>query len=690
MFASRIILLSLLAGTAFAQDADSSPSQQPAATEQEPAASGSEDVEEKVAPTSSDEAAESSSSDDAAAPTSEEEAPPTAESPEVETASSEAGTEATEEAVDLPTAAPKKKKKKGSKVSAIFTERMEIRYWDVPEVLPGFEDRGDLLNYIEEVNRFTAFIRGGAWSMFGQIDQVALIGNSYFLDDERFFKRDLLSPGTFNILIPGQFDPATQGTEGWDLFSRNNYINLEKIRVGYQKGAVSLSLGDSYAAFGSGMALNLNRNVDIDIDTSIQGAQVVWQPGAWEVQALFGQANRQQVWQDNPNAGLYGDRRHMIGALRLHRYGIGPASVGAYGVVYNFTDEEGLEAGFQNIATTPEAVVAGGNFEIFGVGPTDWYFEGAGFAYPGQKETVVNPDGSEDVIKTSPLFLGGEPKPGYALYLSSTIYAGKTTWLVEGKRYYNAERVNAMVAPELYKVAIAPTLEYERAITEDSAAETNSNDIWATRIRMDWQAPVEYLVPYASVAVFRDLDTAGLHFNRVPETIVHPMLGFEWTPDAFTILTNLGYRVDIRDKDPEDPNKDWGADRQLHGDVLAKVPIMKDWYLDLSLAGEWYRWGNNLIQQNDYVEVETAWSVQKGGILALTWFMDYSDNPLIGSAGNLTPTLYGAGEIQVKPTPDLTLKAFYGAYKAGIRCSGGQCRVLPGFNGARLTLQGTF
>jgi len=52
--------------------------------------------------------------------------------------------------------------------------------------------------------------------------------------------------------------------------------------------------------------------------------------------------------------------------------------------------------------------------------------------------------------------------------------------------------------------------------------------------------------------------------------------------------------------------------------------------------------------------------------------------------------VYGAGEVQYKPNSALTLSAFAGAYKAGIRCSGGQCRALPGFDGARFTLSGTF
>jgi hypothetical protein len=63
---------------------------------------------------------------------------------------------------------------------------------------------------------------------------------------------------------------------------------------------------------------------------------------------------------------------------------------------------------------------------------------------------------------------------------------------------------------------------------------------------------------------------------------------------------------------------------------------------------------------------------------------------LIQSEGNLDDNLYGAFEVQHQPSSNVTLKAFYGAYKAGIRCSGGQCRSLPGFEGARVSVNGVF
>lgn len=569
--------------------------------------------------------------------------------------------------VPPPAAEPAPPEKRGPEVSTHFTDDFEARWWQIPQRVPGFEDRERLLDYVEQVNRFTANVRVGPWSMYGQLDQVSLWANTYFLDDTRQYERSLLEPGTWSLLIPGPFDPATHGDSGWDLLSRHAYVTLEKLRVQYAKGDVEVSAGDFYAAFGRGIALNANRNVDIDLDTSIQGAKVLWRPGAWDVQAVIGQLNRQQVFQDNPNRDLTGDFRHTVAGVRVDRYGLGPVNLGAHGVVYDFTQDAGWRAGFENLGGPPDVVVGGGSVEVLGAGPTDWFLEVDGFAFP-----------------TDDTFSGDPVKPGYAAYLSGAIYAGPTTWLIEGKRYFNAERVNFLLTPELYEIAVAPTLEYERAITEDSAATVNSNDVWGSRVRMDWTAIPGELVPYWSLAVYRDLAQSGLHFNTVPETVYHPMIGVEFTKDDWAVLLNIGHRFDDRDGD------EFGMDRQLHGDLISKIPLAKGWYIDLSAGLEWYRWGNNPLQQNDYVEMESAFTIQKGSLLSFIYYMDYSDNPLIDSVGNISPTVYGAGEIQYKPLPALTLKAFYGAYKSGIRCSGGQCRVLPGFEGARIAFQASF
>jgi len=533
-------------------------------------------------------------------------------------------------------------------LSVSITNDFEIRYWVRPERLEGFPDRA-VYNYFETVDRLNLSFGRGPWTVIAQFDTVVLTANRYKLDGTVYEERDLLSPDVF-----------------WPIEFGDWYLNPEKLGFRWQQGELSIKVGDYYAAFGTGLSLNLARNVDVDIDTSLQGAHVLFRSGAWDLTALIGQANRQQVSQDNPNIGIYGDIRHLVGAVRLERYGLGPAHIGVHGAMYSYAEEVGFADGFAQFTQTPDAIVGGGTVELASVLGIDWTFEGDGYFFP-----------------TDVAWGGEDPRPGYAFYGAATWYLGPTTWQLEGKRYRDAERINAPVASELYEVAVGPSLEYERAINEDTSATMNSEDVTGGRLRMDWSAVPGEVIPYASVAVFRDTDTGGAHFNDVPETIVHPMLGIESFGEAVTVLANAGFRMDLRDEGVE-------GDRQLHGDLDVKVPIAGPIHLDVAVAAEWWQWGDNELQQTDYAEVESSVSVLGGSTWAVTWFTDFSDNPLIDTKGNLSDTVYGALEVQVQPTDALTLKAFYGAYKSGIRCAGGQCRVLPGFEGARLSVQGSF
>ncbi|MEZ4321426.1 MAG: hypothetical protein R3F61_28400 [Myxococcota bacterium] len=538
---------------------------------------------------------------------------------------------------------------KGDRWSLTASDDLEIRYWVRDQRLIDPNDV-PVFNYVEEVNRLNLGASRGKWKLNTQIDQVALLANRYYLDDVKYVERPLLEPNRI-----------------WSPFGADAdvYANVEKVTLSYESPKASVQLGDVYAAFGRGIALNVNRNVDIDIDTSIQGLKVVGRPGPWDLTAIVGQLNRQQVFQDNPNIGLQGDRRHFVGAVRAERFGLGPANVGLHGVTYGFVQETGLAAGFTD-STGPDVVIGGATAELIGVGGIDWYAEVDVFDYVGDKLTA------------------GGVELGGAAYASASFYPGKTVWLVELKRYVGTNQVNAILSPELYQVAIAPTLEYERAITEDSAAAVGSEDIWGGRVTMDWALKPGVFTPYLACGVFRDLDTETLHFNTVPETIVHPMVGVEWFPGDGAVLVNAGLRNDDRDGTAE------GTDRQLHGDVTLNFPLPAGLTGNVNVGAEHFWWGTNPLQQNDYTEMESAFTVSRGSKVALTYFTDFSTNPLIDSTGNITEAVYMATELQVKPASALTLKAFYGAYKSGIRCSGGQCRLLPGFEGARVSMTGTF
>ncbi|MBN2799560.1 MAG: hypothetical protein JXX28_10470 [Deltaproteobacteria bacterium] len=539
--------------------------------------------------------------------------------------------------------------KDGGGLPVTVTEELKIRYWTLDQRLPSHPDQ-PVFNYVEEVNRLSVHGQGGGWQVWAQVDEVALGANRYYLDDVLYVERELVDPSTTSWL------------------PRSSWANLEKVALRRDTGWGQIHLGDFYAAFGRGVSLNLNRNVDIDVDTSIQGVKAVAHPGAWDLTAVAGQLNRQQVVLDNPNLGISGDLRHSVVGLRAERFGLGVTNVGAHAVAWQFVDEQGLAEGLAALGGPPDAVIGGLTVEAQGLLGLDWYAEADHFSYP-----------------TNTLFGGEASEPGYALYGSAAAYWGSTVWLLEAKDYQNAERVNSTLGRELYEVAVAPTLEYERSTSEDSAAALNSNDLVGARLRVDWSAR-DGLIPYASLGLFRDEELGGLHFNRTPETIVHGLTGLELIQGHWAVLLNAGVRVDRRDQG----EADYGADRQVHGDLDLKFPLGHGYLGNISAGMEHFSWGVNPLQQSDYFEMENAFSIQKGSDVALIAYLDRTTNPLVDTTGNLSDDLYGALELQVKPSSALTAKVFYGAYKAGIRCSGGQCRTLPGFDGARVSLVASF
>ncbi|MCB9761573.1 MAG: hypothetical protein H6739_17145 [Alphaproteobacteria bacterium] len=542
------------------------------------------------------------------------------------------------------------------------TSDFEFRYYRDDRTLPDFPDEDHLFDYFEAVERLNLLADGGVWQVGAQADLLGIFWSHYYLDDQKVYEFDLHGDG---VRFPA---PAA-------------YANVEKLWLTGRGERAEAQLGDGYVAFGRGLALNLVKNTDIDIDTSVRGAHARASLGMWDLAMVTGVTNAQQILQDNPNRQVRADKHHMVSGVRVDRYGLGPANVGAHGVLYSFNRAvEPTLSPFAAYGRPVDAVVGGANLELFGVGGVDWYLEGDVFHHRSQD-----------------LFPDSEARLGYTAYGSASFYPGKLTVLIEAKHYVNGERVNYLPSLDNFEVAVGPTLEYERVITEDSSAAVNSNDITGGRVRVDIAAKPGVLIPYVSLASFRDRDLGLLHFNTTPETIVHPVAGLEWFGEDLHLLLNGGYRLDMRDEG--ESGEDYGADQMAHVDASFGFPLGPA-HGELDLAVQRFWWGVNLNQQHDFTigTVALAGHFERG--LSVILYSDYSDDPLIDSVGNIPlelerdgepyRPLYGAAELQWQAFEGATFKAFYGAYRAGIRCAGGQCRLLPGFNGARLTATITF
>ncbi|MFT5685022.1 MAG: hypothetical protein ACI8RZ_005968, partial [Myxococcota bacterium] len=477
-----------------------------------------------------------------------------------------------------------------------------------------------------------------------QLDEVALFANRYILDGELYYERDL-----YDSSLASPFPDAM--------------IMLEKLYLQQRYSNVSFSLGDGYATFGRGVALNMVRNASIDIDTSIRGAQVAVSSGNMDFMVVSGLTNRQQINRLNINVDLDDDIAHMVTGAQVRHYALGPIQAGLHGVIARFGRSE--DSDIPDILRYEEeldAVIGGATLEAFGVAGMDLYLEGDVFSY-----------------RTLEMAGQDEPLLGKLVYGSASFYPGPAIVLIEAKASTDTERINGFLGSDGWEMSAPPTLEYERVITEDTSAAVNSNDLFGGRIRVDLPMADSTFLPYASVSAFRDKDIGGLHFNRSPETIAHPIVGTQWLPGEQVLLLNAGYRRDIRD------DVDEGFDQLTHTDIEFSTPTFGEEAIEIAVSMLHNQWGENPQGQEDFLTMQNAVVWKHGEKMDILIYQDWSNNELIPSSGNITDELYGALEVQYKTNSRSELSVFYGAYMAGIRCSGGQCRTLPGFEGGQMT-----
>jgi hypothetical protein len=527
---------------------------------------------------------------------------------------------------------------------------LDVRYYRDDTTLADFPEEDHLFDYVETVSRTNLLADGAAWQVGAQVDHVAMFGAKYYLDDEL------------------QYEFGLHG-EGVDFPLPMAYANLEKVWLVGRASWGQVQLGDGYASFGRGLALNLVRNTDIDVDTSLRGAKATATLGRWDLQLISGLTNQQQVLQDNPNRQLRANRNHMVTGARVEGYGLGPLNLGAHAVAVQLArdlDEATPYVRYQEPWTSADGldVLVGGATAEFYAGGVDWFFEGDGYRY-----------GSKD------FFAGEDPVPGYAGYASASFYPGPLAVLIEAKRYKNTELVNAFTTADGYELMVGPSLEYENVITEDSSAAVNSNDIWGARARVNLSLKKGAIIPFVALGAYRDNELGGLHFNRAPETIFHPLIGVDLQGDTQKLILNTGVRVDVRDDG-------YGQDTLAHLDATWAFPVGPV-HGEVIWNGYQFQWGDNANQQEDFYTSSLSLAAQTHRWTFVA-YNDITNDPLVDSTGNITDQVYLAGEVQYQPNDRTTLKAFYGAYKAGIRCAGGQCKRLPGFEGARATATVTF
>ncbi|MEC7984439.1 MAG: hypothetical protein VX278_04710 [Myxococcota bacterium] len=521
-----------------------------------------------------------------------------------------------------------------------------IRYRVTNRLEPNFEESHPRLHdHIEQIEKINILFDSKKTKIRFQFDQVSFMLNKYKLDGELKY--------SWNLLDSSVVSPF-----------KDFYFIPEKVTLEHKIGRLDIGLGDVYASFGRGIALNVIQNTKVDIDTSIRGALFRYGADDWDLSVISGFTNKQQIMRFNPNLMINRDIPHFVGGTEFKRYGLldGAVSVGTHAVVSAFGEDVNTSP-LVRLEEGLDSAIGGMDVELSDVLGMDWYLEGDLFHYFDRK-------------------MQGEDGPwGYTVYGSASMYTDAAILLFEAKISKDSERINSYCNADQWEIATPPSLEYERVITEDSAAAVNSNDIVGGRINADIILDNSNVKPYVSVNFLRDTDLGGLHFNKVPETIVHPVVGIKYTPPGTLMMLNTGFRQDQRDGDNL-------QDRLFHLDGEYSKELSGGNGIELNVSMWSFWWGDT--EHYDFLEMQNALVFRRGEHWDFTLYQDWSNNTQLTSKGNFTDELYGALEVQYKPTDSKAFRLLMGAYKAGIRCSGGQCRILPGFDGVELAYRQNF
>ncbi len=489
--------------------------------------------------------------------------------------------------------------------------------------------------------------------------------------------------------LTGDRDPPLGWTSSAWIPSDVSVLVLEKKFARARFDAVSVEVGDAYRALGRGLALSLVKNTELDIDTSIEGLSADVTAGPFSIAAWAGYSNPQTITTGFRNR-IRRDPRDLLGGARVAATA-GPVELAAHASLLRIDPlAPGRTLVRGELLDLERADVVGGSISAPDLaGKADLYLEGNAALYSGQVEEAA------------------ADRSGHGFYGALTGYLGGLTLQLEGKRYSNLEVLNVRqseTAVSPYDYSTPPTLEKENVVTRNVSEAVNSNDVTGGRLAASMA--VGGGIARLTYARFDDLghrhELGPGSIRNGNERIDHLYGGFERRGAAaggegrFYQVT-AGVRFEKRMADPRGEHT--ALDRLLpwRGDddaiAHADVDVLFPWRgLDVEVKYLVYRQYETSVFSGDESRFDVhqlVASLRPWRRLALSALVDTTTDLRVlegigGREGNLSRYTFGALEVAVDPTDRSTIRAFAGATQGGLKCSGGTCRVIPAFEGARL------
>ncbi|MBN1879540.1 hypothetical protein JW823_05460 [bacterium] len=419
----------------------------------------------------------------------------------------------------------------------------------------------------------------------------------------------------------------------YDYRSREPEADFEvfKFKLGYRGELFEVTGGDFYQSLGRGIVLYVQEDKDLNLDRTIRGGNVRFSSDRFDFQAFGGEIEWYKFL-DNAADLTYKQREikdELIGGMASVRVSDGIRLGLNYvtGTLYEFIRNESVGEDFQTGSVNVEATsLADGLIDVYAEYAKLYWDSDAPY--------------------------GTETEDGEAIYGSLTSYLGDFTVQLEYKDY------------DYW------TYRYGRPPTADREDEVNElDDTKGGRIKLDYFIGATDTLVYVSYSQFNNQGHPD-YLGRVQRNEnTHYYLGIEQNWSHLYAHVTYGF-------------KEYEEIDETHRRATADLVFTFMDRHSLNLYGEYKYTEISGFKKDEY---KTYLTYSLSPYVAVTGH--YNRHEFDSDSG--TPSSmddWWAGEVTVTPIDTLTINVLYGGLPTGLLCSGGQCRIVPEFEGVQASL----
>lgn len=436
----------------------------------------------------------------------------------------------------------------------------------------------------------------------------------------------------------------------------------QKLYFIWARDAFDLTLGDFYASFGKGLALNVIKVDELGQDTTVRGGKFQLHDGDLTLTFVGGQFNPLAVDTSTGYEPAWNSESVVGGRAE---YSLLETVIAGAHAVYvmqrNHLDEKpGLEAHHDWSA-------------IWGMGAEVPDLLDGMLAFAGEVN-VQTTSLQGRMVRGHGHDEGGTS--GVGAYASSTAQLGDLTLLGEFK-YYDDFSLKYEGSDD----STPYTLMYHQPPTLDRMRATikNNTHVSGFRLRADYYFGqvgfLDAIIAYANYGYFRGWDA-------VSEDVHVPFGGVElqWMEGVGQLQLEAGLR---RVELAEDPDKGKLQRQDLHLEASLEQALVARHSVTLTFT--FLDRQEELLGLQKWKEIELAVSYKWSPYFDVALFYERQEDPKFGD-----PQDFFGGSARYFITPSTYVSVLAGENKPGIKCINGVCRDSPAFSGVRVTAVGRF